>query len=102
MEENILVVHQLLLSGIIDFSVHIPLTLGGSDILHIKYDWSLAMMNRANLYCTKIADSILFKDSPVVIVYNCELNTAGYKADVNDIPQCTNVLQLLEKVDSSI
>ena len=37
----------------------------------------------------------------MVIAYNQELNTAGYKADVYDIPQYTIILQLLEKVDSS-
>ena len=91
----------MLPSDVTDFSVYIPLTLGGSDTLQIKYDWPLAMTNGANLYSNKIADGILSKDSPVVIAYNRELNTAGYKADVTDTPQCTIVLQLPEKVDSN-
>ena len=59
------------------------------------------MTNGANLYCSKIEDGILTDESPVVIAYNRELNSAGYKTDVDDIPQCTIILQLPEKVDSS-
>ena len=100
-EENFLTIHHLLPSGVLEFSVFIPPTVGGSDTLQIKYDWPLAMTNGVNLYSNKISDGILSEDSPVVIAYNRELNTAGYKADVTDTLQCTIVLQLPEKVDSN-
>ena len=93
--------YYLLPSGIYEYLVYIPPTLGRSDIVQIKIDWPDCLTNRTKLYQSKIDEGTISEESPVVIGYNQELNTGGYKSSVTDVPMSTLTLKLPEKIDSN-
>ena len=90
--------HYLLPWGILECSVYIPPTPGGSDIVQIKIYWPDCLTNGTKLYQSRIDEGTMLEEYPVVIGYNQELNTGGYKSSVADVPMSTLTLKLPEKL----
>ena len=69
-QENKFLVHYLLPLGVLECSVYIPPTPGGSDIVQIKIYWPDCLTNGTKLYQSRIDEGTILEESPVVIGYN--------------------------------